>query len=299
MIFACRSGCTVNFDSTSSIRSSRVLPQDIALGLSRIFRFCGQTIQPYTVAQHSLLVAELMRRRYQSYRAALAGLLHDAHEAFTSDIPKPAKDFLERAGTGLRGEWKTPVSTMEQALDDMIRSSLGVEHLEVSWEGLKQCDDQARAIEMNVMIHGKTEELLGGAFTPEKAEREFLNALDSLRRLALHETLASITPGSIAIFLSGAGGSGGIEVGCGPNPNTGTVYGIPIEQIAEVKRELRALTDNSDFFLGFKELLASRRRLGQEVKDVYCALNEARALAKESSDKARDIQAAIKNLSTL
>ena len=77
---------------------------DIAWGLSRMPRFAGQTItkQPYTVAQHSILVAQLIEQWYNKNTTggisawkieqhALMGLLHDASEAYIGDIPSPVK----------------------------------------------------------------------------------------------------------------------------------------------------------------------------------------------------------------
>lgn len=64
-------------------------PHTIANSLSKLARFGGHTIQFYSVAQHSVLVAHLspvwLRRE---------ALMHDAAEAFIGDIVKPLKNLV-------------------------------------------------------------------------------------------------------------------------------------------------------------------------------------------------------------
>lgn len=67
---------------------------DIALSLSLITRYCGHLGVHYSVAQHSCLVADLVGIKTNDARMSLAGLLHDAPEAFLSDVPSPVKKLL-------------------------------------------------------------------------------------------------------------------------------------------------------------------------------------------------------------
>lgn len=62
---------------------------DIATALSRTCRFASQTPRFYSVAEHSIYVAA-----WVGWPAAIYGLLHDAHEAYTGDIPQPLKRLL-------------------------------------------------------------------------------------------------------------------------------------------------------------------------------------------------------------
>lgn len=63
--------------------------QDIAHALANLNRFSGHALAPYSVAQHSVLVS-----RHLPPSLALAGLLHDCHEAFVIDLPKPLKAMV-------------------------------------------------------------------------------------------------------------------------------------------------------------------------------------------------------------
>lgn len=67
---------------------------DIAHGLSHLNRYAGQLAQPLNVAQHSLIVAELVSQKFPKNKSMqLAALLHDAPEAYLADVPSPVKHF--------------------------------------------------------------------------------------------------------------------------------------------------------------------------------------------------------------
>lgn len=70
---------------------------DIAHHLSNICRFGGATSKHYSVAQHSLLVASLMPAETGAL-GQLVGLLHDAAEAYLTDMPTPIKRSTFLAG---------------------------------------------------------------------------------------------------------------------------------------------------------------------------------------------------------
>lgn len=79
--------------------------EDIAHGLAYQCRFNGQTADFYSVAQHSLIVADLVEPRLRR-----AALLHDAAEAYLGDMVKPLKRLvpefarIEEAVTALIAE---------------------------------------------------------------------------------------------------------------------------------------------------------------------------------------------------
>ncbi len=104
---------------------SQVRIEDIAHALSLLCRFGGHTDVHYSVAQHSLLVVRILERIGAPADAQLAGLLHDAHEAYTGDVPRPLKTLLGPA-------WRD----LEASASAAVHQALGVAVLMQEWDGL-------------------------------------------------------------------------------------------------------------------------------------------------------------------
>lgn len=112
--------------------------EDIAHALSRINRFNGHTHgEPYSVAHHSMLVANLLASWGWPPAVVREGLLHDAGEAYYGDITSPVKRFV----------------TME--IDRVVRSALMLPEHETPI--VKRADLVALAIERRDLFGGKAE----------------------------------------------------------------------------------------------------------------------------------------------
>jgi len=64
---------------------------DIARALANLCRFGGHSRVFYSVAQHSVIVSELVEQRGGGAEDAFAALMHDATEAYLGDMPHPLK----------------------------------------------------------------------------------------------------------------------------------------------------------------------------------------------------------------
>lgn len=95
--------------------------EDIAHGLALQCRFGGQSREFYSVAQHSVMVSELVPPEH-----ALWGLLHDASEAYLIDLPRPIKRLQQLEG----------YRSLERAVMTALLSTFGLpdtEPMDVVW----------------------------------------------------------------------------------------------------------------------------------------------------------------------
>lgn len=78
------------------IKLENVSIEDIAHSLSFQCRFNGHTNRFYSVAEHSLVLRDLVQEEsgIQNLNRRIAAMLHDAAECYLGDITKPAKERL-------------------------------------------------------------------------------------------------------------------------------------------------------------------------------------------------------------
>ena len=74
--------------------ASQIHIEDIAHALSLMCRANGHFVRFYSVAQHSINCANEAKARGLSAKVQIACLLHDASEAYLSDITRPVKSHL-------------------------------------------------------------------------------------------------------------------------------------------------------------------------------------------------------------
>lgn len=68
--------------------------QEIAHATAMQCRFTGHVREFYSVAEHSVLVSRLLAETQGMPELAFEGLMHDAHEAYVSDIASPWKALI-------------------------------------------------------------------------------------------------------------------------------------------------------------------------------------------------------------
>ena len=112
--------------------------EDIAHGLAYQCRFNGQTRHFYSVAQHSLIVAGLVPKRFR-----LAALLHDAAEAYMGDMVKPLKQLFP----------------MFSAIEAKVMAAIGARYGIADFEdrAIKRADLVALAMEKRDLMPNSTE----------------------------------------------------------------------------------------------------------------------------------------------
>lgn len=141
---------------------------DIANALGQICRFCGHTRTFYSVAEHSVRVADYVSSRCKVDTDAtimhVAALLHDAHEAYTGDITSPMKAAMERRCPGFKVALKKMVREINAAIVEALLPSFGPERKEKFLDLMEH--DQLLLKGDLAMLHAERNQLLGNPPAP-------------------------------------------------------------------------------------------------------------------------------------
>lgn len=108
-------------------KPSQIVLQNIATSLSRIPRFNGHTVLPFSVAQHSCLCDDLLPNGMHP-ADRLWVLLHDAHEYPTGDTISPMIAAIQLVAGIVRGLRVDPMASTQDALQGAILRAAGLKH---------------------------------------------------------------------------------------------------------------------------------------------------------------------------
>jgi len=122
-------------------KPSQVCLADVAHGLGNTCRFGGHTSKFYSVAQHCVLVSEILEAWDQDLDVVVAGLFHDAHEAYLGDLPKPLKSQIG-----------PEYERLAEAADEVIFESLNIDLGALSHETVKEADNRALVAEARLLM---------------------------------------------------------------------------------------------------------------------------------------------------
>ena len=148
---------------------------DIANGLANTCRYAGQCQFYYSVATHSLYVSEELAEH--GPQVQLYGLLHDAAEAYVSDVPRPIKRELEN------------FERVEADVLDAVWTALdSPAPTDSQWETVMDADDRLFRYEADTLlaefepssVPDRSYEL--SPCSPEAVREQFLDRVRELRR---------------------------------------------------------------------------------------------------------------------
>ena len=150
----------------------QVDPLDIAHGLSHLCRFGGQVKTFYSVAQHSVLCAQVAKEQYNDPVLAMYALMHDASEAYCIDVPRPLKKLLAN------------YADIESKVQDKILEKIGLKESSKYYEQVKEIDNRMLVTEANALLTGgsagftdpiaKPYDIMVVPWNSESAKRRFL-----------------------------------------------------------------------------------------------------------------------------
>lgn len=160
------------------LRPSEIKIEDIAHSLAMQCRYTGHCRRFYSVAEHSVLMARhFMKIGMAEY--ALPALLHDATEGYLTDVPRPVKPFLRGYKEAEQNAW---LAISERfGLDPRLSSHVHDADARILIDERAQNMNPSAEEWGGLPDHGL--DVVLEFWSPEEAEREFLHAFYSLRRI--------------------------------------------------------------------------------------------------------------------
>lgn len=143
---------------------------EVGMALGRQCRYNGCTTRYYSVAEHSVLISRALERDGHPPLVQLAGLLHDAAEAYTGDITWPVQQVLWGASVGARAAYEA----MRRRLDELI-----CQHAHAArWDELADLlhRDPVRTYDLRILLDER-DHVLTGRPRPWAVEEQGLTPL--------------------------------------------------------------------------------------------------------------------------
>jgi hypothetical protein len=158
---------------------------DIAHGLGNTCRFGGHTVEFYSVAQHSVLTSWILEAWDQPAEVVRCGLMHDAHEAYLGDLPRPLKQCIN-------GDY----DRLSELADSVIAEKFGLSLVDLHGDVVKKADMVALIHEAKRLLPSGgwpdwEEDLPGGLFVPTYASDGKRFFLDRARELGVGEVVSA------------------------------------------------------------------------------------------------------------
>lgn len=134
----------VEFDFANPDACEEITVHDVGHALARITRYNGHVGGTWSVAQHTLLTASLVRNHYAQPDLAYAALHHDDAEFVTFDWPTPLKNYVRSCGFDY-------AKLLERPVEFALARHLGLVVDDLHAGVVKDADDVAYEVEIAVL----------------------------------------------------------------------------------------------------------------------------------------------------
>lgn len=121
------------------LEHSAVCIEDIAHALGNLCRYQGHSKFFYSVAEHSITVSKILPDHLK-----LAGLLHDASEAYIGDMIRPHKQMFP------------DYQALEKRIEAKIFEAFGINLGPLDWDSIKRADDIVLFHEKKILFPNST-----------------------------------------------------------------------------------------------------------------------------------------------